>query len=344
MTNDQAVSDTERQKMPGVTVVIPNWNRRDLVERLIRQLRGQSHRVAEIVVVDNGSQDGSVEAARQAGARVLEMGRNAGFSAAVNRGIAETATELVAVVNNDVEPDAAWLERLVEAVQDRQAWFATGKLLSAARPGVLDGAYDELSRGACALRAGHGRTDGELWDRPAPIRFAPFTAALFRTDLFARIGLLDERFESYLEDVDFCLRAARQGCFGVYVPTAVALHQGSATLGRWHPRVVERIARNQVLLVAKHYPARDLLRYGWPILVAQALWGGVALRHGRPLSYLHGKIEGLAAFRSLRRESAPAGPGAKTLSEILEQSEAEILRLQRSTGFDLYWRLYFALT
>jgi len=330
--------------MPAVTVVIPNWNRRDLVERLIPQLRAQSHPIAEIVVVDNGSRDGSAAAASQAGARVLEMGRNAGFSAAVNRGIAETSTELVAIVNNDVEPAAGWLERLVDAVQDPQVWFAAGKLLSAAQPGSLDGAYDELSRGACAWRAGHGRTNGALWDRPAPIRFAPFTAALFRTDLFAKVGLLDERFESYLEDVEFCLRAARQGCSGMYVPAATAVHQGSATLGRWHPEVVERIARNQVLLVAKHYRQRDLRRYCWPILVGQALWGGVAWRHGRLLAFLRGKIEGLEAFRSLRREAAAAGPGVKSLSEILEQSEAEILRLQRSTGFDSYWRLYFALT
>jgi hypothetical protein len=327
--------------MPGVTVVIPNWNRRDLTERLVRLLRGQSHPIAAIVVVDNGSQDGSVEAARQAGARVLEMGRNAGFSAAVNRGIAEAATELVAVVNNDVEPDAAWLERLVEALEEPQVWFAAGKLLSPGQAGLLDGAYDALSRGGCAWRAGHGRTDGKPWDRPAPIRFAPFTATLFRRDLF---GPLDERFESYLEDVEFCLRAARQGCFGIYVPAAVAVHQGSATLGRWHPEVVARIARNQVLLVAKHYSRRDLLRYGWPILVSQALWGGLALRHGRLLSFLRGKAEGVAQFRSFRREAAAARPGEKSLSEILEQSEAEILCLQRSTGFDLYWRLYFALT
>ena len=330
--------------MPGVTAVIPNWNRRDLIERLIPQLRAQSHPIAEILVIDNGSRDGSTAAARQAGARVLEMDRNAGFSAAVNRGIAETATELVAVVNNDVEPAAGWLERLVEAIREPRVWFAAGKLLSAAQPGSLDGAYDELSRGACAWRAGHGRTDGGLWDSPAPIRFAPFTAALFRRDLFVKVGLLDERFESYLEDVDFCLRAARQGCSGMYVPGAVAVHQGSATLGRWHPEVVERIARNQVLLVAKHYRPPDLLRCCWPILVGQALWGGVALRHGRLLSFVRGKIEGLAMFRSFRHEAATAGPGVRSLSEILEQSEAEILRLQRSSGFDPYWRLYFALT
>jgi hypothetical protein len=324
--------------MPDVTVVIPNWNRRDLLERLIGRLRAQTHPAADVVVVDNGSADGSAEAARRAGARVLEMGRNAGFAAAVNRGIAETRTELVAVVNNDVEPDVDWLARLVEALADPEAWFACGKLLSAARPGTLDGAYDTLSRGGCAWRAGSGRTDGELWNKPTSICFAPFTAALFRTALFARVGPLDERFESYLEDVDFCLRAARQGCRGVYVPAAVAAHQGSATLGRWHPDVVARISRNQVLLVAKHYSGRDLRRYGWAVLIGQALWGGVALAHGRPLAFLRGKLQGLAMARALRREAgAPLG-------DILEQSEAEIRRLQRAAGFDLYWRLYFALT
>ena len=115
---------------------------------------------------------------------------------------------------------------------------------------------------------------------------------------------------------------------------------------RFNLYIVHRLDRftSGVLLVAKHYPARDLLRYAWPILVAQALWGGVALRHGRLLSFLRGKIEGLAMFRSFRPEAAPASPETESLPEILEQSEAEILRLQRSTGFDLYWRLYFALT
>ena len=88
-----------------------------------------------------------------------------------------------------------------------------------------------------------------------------------RRELFEKVGWLDERFESYLEDVDFSLRSARKGCLGVYVPEAVAYHQGSATLGAWHPETARRIARNQLLLVAKHYPRGWLFRYGWPVLV-----------------------------------------------------------------------------
>lgn len=330
--------------MSGITAIIPTWNRRGLLERLLRLLRAQTRPPDEILVVDNGSNDGSVEAARALGARVIELGRNAGFSAAVNRGIEETRTQMVAVINNDVSPAPDWLERLATALEQPRAWFAAGKLRSATDPKALDGTYDTVCRGACAWRAGCGAADGPLWNRARRIRLAPFTATLFRTELFRRVGLLDERFHSYLEDVDFGLRCAREGHFGLYVPEAVADHEGSATLGRWNGEVVRLIARNQVLLVAKHYPARYLVRYGWPILVAQLLWGALATAHGRPLAYLRGKVEGLLLFWPVRRKAARNGGWMRGLSRILEEGESEIFRVQRRTGFDLYWRMYFALT
>jgi GT2 family glycosyltransferase len=329
--------------MPGITVIIPNWNGCSLTETLLDRLRNQSCTAAEVIVVDNGSTDNSVEMARSRGARVVEMGTNTGFSVAVNRGIEESRTEWVAILNNDVEPARDWLERLAKAVGQPRVWFATGKLLNPAHPEALDGTYDVLCRGACAWRAGQGRPDGPMWARTKRIRFAPFTAALFRKELFEKVGLLDERFESYLEDIDFCLRCAVRGYYGLYVPGAVAYHAGSATLGRWHKDTVRRISRNQVLLVAKHYPPRYLLRYGWSIFVAQTLWGFVAFRHGRGFSFLRGKVEGLWMLRRMRRGAAwKAVP--RRLSRVLEESESDMFRLQRGAGFDRYWRLYFVLT
>jgi GT2 family glycosyltransferase len=250
----------------------------------------------------------------------------------------------VAVVNNDVEPDPDWLERLLGAAESSGTWFATGKLLETAQPGRIDGTYDALCRGGCAWRVGHGRPDGPLWDGSRKIAFAPFTAALFRVELFRRVGVLDERFESYLEDLDFGLRCALQGYEGLYVPQAVAYHQGSATLGAWHKDTIRRIARNQVLLVAKHFPGAQLWRSGWAILVAQTLWGAVALRHGRGGAFLRGKLQGLRMFRQMRREAAWRAAELGRLASVLEQSEAEILEVQRQSGFDRYWRWYFALT
>jgi GT2 family glycosyltransferase len=327
----------------SITVIVPNWNRRDLLERTLADLRAQTCPAAEIVVVDNGSVDGSVELAKEKGARTIALERNAGFSGAVNRGVREARTEFVAVVNNDVRPAPDWLERLCGAFEDRHAYFATGKLLDEASPERIDGTFDLLSRAACPWRAGSGRPDGPVWSWRRRIRLAPFTATLFRAVLFEKVGLLDERFESYLEDVDFGLRCALAGYAGVYEPAAVARHRGSATLGRWHPDTVRRLARNQVLLAAKHYPARCLLRFGWPLLVGQALWGAVAVRHGRGLAYLRGKLAGAAEFRRARKESAGRRADSGIVLAVLRESEREIHDYQRQTGFDPYWRCYFAL-
>ena len=134
-------------------MVIPTWNRRDLLEQLLDDLGRQTHRAQEILVVDNGSTDGSSEAATARGARVIQMGFNAGFCRAVNRGLQEVRSPWVAVVNNDVRPAPDWLARLLAAAQGEDIWFATGKLLDAARQDVIDGTFDVICRGGCAWRA-----------------------------------------------------------------------------------------------------------------------------------------------------------------------------------------------
>jgi GT2 family glycosyltransferase len=328
--------------MVHAAVIIPTWNRAALLAQALESLARQTYPIERVLVIDNGSTDDSAAVATRAGAQVISLGANAGFATAVNRGVQEAAgTEWIVVLNNDVVLAPAWLERLVTKLETTGAWFATGKLLNAQAQDRMDGSFDAVCRGGCAWRCGHGRLDAPLWNQPRTIQLAPFTAAVFRAGVFERVGLLDERFESYLEDVDFGLRCAQAGLSGLYVPEAVAYHQGSATLGRWHPDTVRKISRNQLLLVAKHYPADWILRYGWPVFIAQILWGFVALRHGAPLSYLAGKWEGVRQFRETRGKHYPS---IGNFPAILEQSERELREIQESTGFDLYWRLYFALT
>lgn len=329
--------------MPAVTVVVPHWNRWDLLGSLLKRLREQTHPIDSVVVVDNGSDDGSADYAEQAGARVLRLDRNYGFSRAVNLGISEARTEYVAILNNDVIPERGWLAALLSALEaeGRQAWFSCGKLYAAGVESVLDGTFDLLSRGGCAWRAGHGRPDSEQWGQQRRISLAPLTAAVFRTELFERVGLLEEGFESYLEDVELGLRCAVAGYGGLFVPEACAVHAGSATLGRWHPDTVRKIARNQLFLIARHYPPGWFARYGWPVLVGQGLWGLVALRHGAGKAWLRGKWEGVRGFRAWRPEQpAPAD----RIGKILQSEELELKTLQQQFGFDYFWRFYFALT
>ena len=328
--------------MQRIAAVIPNWNGSAMLAQLLCALQRQSRIIDRVIVVDNGSSDDSAAIAQRAGAEVIQLPTNTGFSHAVNLGIQNTranaGADWIAILNNDVYPQPDWLANLLEKAQSQNAWFAAGKLLDASSAGRVDGAFDAICRGACAWRCGHGRPDSPLWNHPRQIHFAPFTAALFRAELFERVGLLDEAFESYLEDIDFGLRCALAGFHGAYVPEAVAYHAGSATLGRWHPATVAKISRNQLLIVAKHYPRHWVLRYGWPVFVAQALWGLVALRHGTGSAYVQGKLDGMRRFRQTR------GQAGANFAAVVERSEREILELQKLTGFDPYWRLYFALT
>jgi GT2 family glycosyltransferase len=247
----------------------------------------------------------------------------------VNRGIGEARSERIAILNSDVELAPDYFAKLSAT----PAWFATGKILDARRNGLIDGTFDLTCRGGTTWRAGSGRADGPLWSAPRPIWSAPWTAALYRADVFRKAGLLEERFESYLEDVDFGLRCAAHGISGRYVPEAIAWHRGSATLGRWHPDTVRRMARNQVWLAARNLPGR----WWWPALVAQGLWGVVAARHGRVLAWTQGIVEGLRGFRRMRAYNLEL-PGQ------LRENERSIAELQRAAGGDLYWKLYLVLT
>jgi GT2 family glycosyltransferase len=312
----------------NISAIVPVWNGRDLLARLLATLEAQTRPPTELLIVDNGSTDGAPDVARARGARVIAMGGNAGFAAAVNRGIREAGQPLVAILNSDVELAPDYLEKLAAV----DAPFATGKILN--RSGLLDGTFDLTGRGATTWRCGAGYEDAPPFEAPCDIASPPWTAVLYRAEVFRRVGLLEESFESYLEDVDFGLRCALQHIIGRYVPDARAVHVGSAALGHWHPETVRRISRNQLLLAARHYSAHDL----WPILVGQLLWGGVAFRHGKGVPWARGKFQALRRFSAARRQNLQRDP--EVLEQVLHSNEQFIRAISR----ERYWKLYFLLT
>jgi len=304
---------------------VPVWNGREHLTRLIDSLDAQTQRPDEVIAVDNGSTDGAPELARSRGARVIAMGRNAGFAAAVNRGIREARSEWLAILNSDVELAPDYFALLTATGGP----FATGKILSPA--GTLDGTFDLTVRGGVTWRAGSGMPDAPPFDTQRDIYSPPWTAVLFRRHVFDRTGLLEEAFESYLEDADFGLRCGALGIRGRYVPEARAVHIGSASLGRWHAETVRRIARNQVLLTARH-PA---IGGAWTSVVAQGLWGLLAVSRGTGLAWIRGKLEGRRRRILLKPVTDP-----ELLGQML-QFNAQFIR---SHNRDFYWWLYFVLT
>jgi GT2 family glycosyltransferase len=303
--------------MAQVTAIIPAFGHERLTRGAVAELRRQTVPPAEILVVDDGSEP---PISPTEGARVLRHVTNRGFAAAVNTGVAEAQTDLVAVLNNDVSLAPDWLERLTVVVSTEQVDFACGKLY---RPdGLIDGTFDLVCRGGLAWRVGAGRKDGPLWSQGRRIAFTSFTAMLGK-----REGVhLDESYHSYYEDVEWSLRAAVSNKVGYFEPLATGVHQGSATAGTWSEYSTRQILSNHRRLAFQYL----LPEYGAQYRVARSLLRALSLRHGR--------------WPQMQDEAIPAKPKSSQLPLVLQESEKLLYEMQMAGTPDKLWRWYFRLT
>ena len=299
--------------MSRVAVVIATWNGRELLDVALRSLGEQRFDDHSVIVVDNGSTDGTAAHLRAAhpGVELVSLAENRGFAAAVNAGTARTDAEYVALLNNDMELDPGWLEALVAALDaDLRAGSAASKLRMLREPTILDGAGDLVTWYGATWRRGHGEPDRGQYDEPGVVASPCAGAALYRRRALEEVGGFDERFFAYLEDADWGLRAQLAGWHCVWVPGAVAYHLGGATIRRMGDLETELIARNTLALVVKSFPAPRLVAWSPLILGYQAYTLARALAHGSWRAVLRGWAgalrqlpETLRARREVRRRT-----------------------------------------
>jgi GT2 family glycosyltransferase len=269
---------------PQVSAVIPNWNGREWLGSCLGALAAGELSPAEVIVVDNGSTDGSLEylSSRHPDVHVLALERNTGFAHAANRGLQAASHELVALLNTDVAVAPDWLSRLAQALEaDPAAASVACKMLALDDPSIVYDAGDILRRdGACEQR-GRFRRDEGRWDAPGTVFGACAGAALYRRAAVLELGGFDERYFAYLEDVDLALRLALAGWQCRYEP-AVALHAGETASSRLAGGHQALVARNTIVLVAKFFPIRWLA----PVAYRQLGWAWHALRERRLWAHL----------------------------------------------------------
>ncbi len=255
-------------------MAIATHNGRARVEEMLPSLARQTLRPSDIVVVDDCSDDDTVDYLRAhwPQVRLVCLHARGGVTAALNACLEAAETELVGLFNNDMELAPECLSELVgEIDRHPQIGSVTPKMLNFTDRSVLDGAGDVLNWRGGGTRRGHDEPDAGQYDRAEEV-FGPCGgAALYRRRALAEVGAFEEAYFAYYEDIDWAFRAQLLGIRCRYVPSAVLYHRGSATLGRGMSEFNGyHLWRNPIWLIAKCYPASTLLRHAPALLRGQA--------------------------------------------------------------------------
>lgn len=248
------------EPIENISVIIVNHNRKDLLRNCLHSLLQQHGIAFEIVVVDNGSQDGSAEMIKREfpgcsiPIQVIRNEDNRGFCAANNQGIAKARGEFLALLNNDAEAEPGWLATLRQAFQQPDVGMAASKILVYDDPSRIDKVGHVIYLDGQNRGRGFGETDHGQYDRIEEVLWPDGCAAMYRRAMIEEIGGFDEDFFAYADDAELGLRARIAGWRCLYMPGAVVRHHRGATLGKQSLWRMELIERNRVLLAAKLFP------------------------------------------------------------------------------------------
>ncbi|HMS23236.1 MAG TPA: glycosyltransferase family 2 protein [Candidatus Saccharibacteria bacterium] len=276
----------------NIAVVIPNWNGKHYLKGCIDSLLSQSIKVT-IIVVDNGSVDGSPEYIEQnfPQVKLIKLTSNHGFTGGVNAGIKDaikTDQEFVALFNNDAVADKHWLENLVTAMTaHKRVGIVTGKFMRDDKQ-HLDSTGDFLTTTGLPYPRGRNEVDKGQYDKSNYVFGATGGASLYRVEMLKQIGLFDEKFFAYFEDVDISFRAQLAGWKVYYEPKAIAYHKVGGTSSKLGSFSRYHSTKNFHLLFLKNMPGMLFWKY-FPLAVLQSFRMAVgSIVHGQYLTHLKG--------------------------------------------------------
>ncbi len=281
-----------------VSIVIPNWNGKRFLKGCLDSLMEQTYSELEIYIVDNGSKDGSVEFIEEnyPSVKLVKFPHNTGFAPAVNAGIKAASGQYLALINNDTVVDKNWVSELAAVLDSHPEIGSVGcKMLAYDDHKLLDGVGDGYRRGGLPGRIGHREIDTGRFNTQRYILGACGGAAVYKRSMLDDIGLFDEDYFAYLEDVDIALRAQSAGYKCLYVPSAIIYHLGCGTTGSgYSPLVVKLSARNNLNTIVKNIQMPLLIKFLPQIIYWQAFYCAVViLKGGQLIPWMLGTFEAL---------------------------------------------------
>lgn len=286
--------------MPAASIIIPHLNGRSHLHDCLTSLQQQTCQEFEVLLVDNGSTDGSQAYVRDCfpQVRLIELGQNKGFTGACNAGWLAAQGDIIILLNNDTAVSPTWLAELLNAFHRHpEAGIIASKMLLFDQRDRFHTAGDYYRVDGIPGNRGVWQPDTGQYEQEEYVFGACGGSSAYRRTLLEQIGFLDDDFFFSCEDVDISWRAQLAGWKVLYVPTAVVYHKLKATGGNITSSYYD--GRNFLYLIWKNYPTSLLRRHWWPVLraqlriTAQALraWRGAAAR-----ARLRGQAAGLVGL------------------------------------------------
>lgn len=256
--------------MELISVIVLNYNGKGFLDGCLTSLASQTYSDFEVIVVDNGSRDGSPEYVKEnyPWVRLAKNEENLGFAGGTNAGIRAAKGEFILTLNNDSRADSRFIEELIKPMADPEVGVCAAKMLFP--DGRINSAGICISRSGAAWDRGMFEPDRGQYEFVEEVFGACAGAALYRREMMDEIGLFDEDFFLYLEDVDLAFRARLAGWKCIYVPGARVIHHHGGTAGVGSDLAVYYGNRNIVWYPIKDFPFR-LLITSLPFIVARNL-------------------------------------------------------------------------
>ncbi len=246
-----------------VSVIIPNYNGRKLLSDCLNSLFEQTFKKFEVILVDNNSNDNSIDYIRKKYPKVniISLNKNYGFARAVNEGIKKSQCKYVVLLNNDTKIEKNFLKELVKTAEKNPEIFSINpKILNFYNPKIIDGIGIQINEVGQARSIGYGEKDLKQFKKPQYIFGATGGASLFRRNLFKKTGLFDEDFFMYSEEVDLAFRAQFLGYKSLYCPRAIVWHKHKATSKNFPEHIEYWQFKNMYQVIIKDFPTKTLFK------------------------------------------------------------------------------------
>jgi GT2 family glycosyltransferase len=311
-----------------VCVIIVNWNGRNQLEECISSLEGQTFRQFETILIDNGSQDGSVSWVREKfpWVRIVALPENTGFCYANNLGYEMSRGRFVALLNNDTRAEPDWLFCLYKQMKDHeQIGICASRIVRHDNPDIFDAAGDSYDLSGVGFRRGHGECT-DRYELREEVFGACAAAAMYRRSMLDDIGFFDESFFAVGEDIDLSFRAKMAGYRCMYIPDAVVRHKISETVGVGSNFQIYQSRRNVEYVYFKNMPW-VLMLFTFPVhLLYNLLTFVQAFKEGRPQVFLKAKWDFLVNFGKVWKKRRTVQVQRKiSLKELLSSFSMDYL-------------------